>query len=90
MAKHPFNPDYRIPPGVTLHETIAIRGMGRDELAEKLGVTTRFVDLLILGDAVLTPEIATKLQEVLLIPAGFWNRAEAAYRRPLKETGATP
>jgi plasmid maintenance system antidote protein VapI len=80
--KYKLDPDYRMPPGITLLETISERGMSRDELAEEIGMSKAEVDSLILGDAALTPEIADKLASVTQIPAGFWNRAEATYRRP--------
>lgn len=85
MKKYKFEPDYRVPPGVTLAETIAEKRISRSELAEEIGMSLDGVNALILGDAALTPEIADKLYSVLRIPASFWNNAEACYRKPLKE-----
>lgn len=75
-----FNPDYAVPPGATLLETIEDLGMTQTELAQRMGRPLKTINEIINGKAEITAETAIQLERVTGIPAAFWNNAEATYR----------
>ncbi len=79
----PFNPDYAIPPGATLLETIEDLGMTQTELAQRMGRPLKTINEIIAGTAQIMPETALQLEKVTSIPAAFWNTAESNYRERL-------
>ena len=68
------------PPGATISEQLTNQGMNHKEFAQRLGMSQMQVNKLINGEVQLTPEIALKIEEVLGVPAKFWNNLEAIYR----------
>ena len=68
------------PPGATISEQLTNQGMNHTEFAQRLGMSQMQVNKLINGEVQLTPEIALKIEEVLGVPAKFWNNLEAIYR----------
>lgn len=60
------------PPGETIKEQLKQQHMSRKELA-----------LLLEGKALLTTEIANKLEKTLGVPARFWTRLEEIYLKKL-------
>ncbi|MEJ8548140.1 HigA family addiction module antitoxin [Brevibacillus borstelensis] len=80
-----FDPDYVVPPGETLLETIESLGMSQAELAERTGVTTKHINGIIKGKAAITPRTALQFERVLGVPATFWNNLETNYREKLAE-----
>ncbi len=78
-----FEPNYAVPPGATLLETIEVLGMSQSELAQRMGRPTKTVNEIINGKAAITPETALQLEKVVGIPASFWNTAERHYREIL-------
>ena len=78
-----FLPDYAIPPGETLDETIEALGMSRARLAGLTGRPKKTINEIICGKAAITPETALQLERVLGVPAKFWNNLEANYRKTL-------
>jgi len=83
MKINRFNPDIAFSPGETLLETIDALGMSQAELAARMKVTEKHINLIIKGEASLTEEIALKLERVLGIPASFWENLEHQYRQYL-------
>jgi addiction module HigA family antidote len=84
-----FTPDYAIPPGATLLETIQSRGFSQAELAKRTGRPLKTINEIIKGKTAITPETALQLEHVLGLPASFWNKLERNYREALaamKET----
>lgn len=75
-----YTPDEVSPPGATLREVLAERGMSQAELAERTGRPTKTINEIINGKSALTPETAIQLERVLGIPASFWNNREKNYR----------
>lgn len=75
-----YAPDYLVPPGEILEETLEARGIGKKAFAERIGRTPKFVSELIAGKAPLTPETALAIQHVLNQPASLWANLEANYR----------
>ena len=82
-----FEPDYLVPPGEILEETLQARGMGKQELAERIGRTPKFVSELIAGKAPLSPATAIALEHVLNTPASLWANLETNYRLRLASRG---
>lgn len=81
--KNQFMPDYAVPPGETLLETIEAIGMSQAELAERTGRPKKTINEIIKGKAAITPETALQFERVLGIPAGFWNNLERNYQETL-------
>lgn len=68
------------PPGATIQEQLENRGMHQSEFAKRMGLPEEHVSRLINGEAILSHEIALKLESVLGIPAEVWSNLEAVYR----------
>ena len=83
-----FSPDYIIPPGDTLKETLEVKGMSQTDLATRTGMADKTVSQIINGIAAISYEIAEKLELATGVPASFWNRRELSYREAIvrKET----
>ncbi|MDQ2731429.1 MAG: helix-turn-helix domain-containing protein [Armatimonadota bacterium] len=75
-----YRPDEVSAPGETLEEILEERQMTQTELAQRLGLAHKTVNEIIRGKAPLTHETALGLENVLGIPASFWNTYEMAYR----------
>ena len=71
------------PPGATIKEPLDDRGMTQKEFAGRMGVSEKHVSKLLGGAVHLTPDMAERLELVLGIPAGFWNKLEAIYQEKL-------
>ena len=69
-----------IPPGETIKEQLADRGMTQGEFALRMELPEQYVGKLLSGDVFLTPDVAACLELVLGVPAQFWSRLEAIYR----------
>lgn len=80
-----YEPDYAVPPGETLLETIEFMGMSQSELAERTGRPKKTINEIIKGKAAITSETSLQLERVLGIPASFWNNLERNYREKLAE-----
>jgi HTH-type transcriptional regulator/antitoxin HigA len=78
-----FEPDYAIPPGATLEETMETLGMTQRDLAHRTGLTVQTLNRIFKGEQPITYETANKLELVTGVPAGFWNNLEAQYREQL-------
>lgn len=75
-----FAPDYAVPPGEILEETLEARGIKKKEFAERCGLSEKTVSLIIHGKAPVLPETAIQFESVLGISAAIWNNLEAAYQ----------
>ena len=82
--KYGFSPDYAIPPGETLKETIEFKGMTQKELSKRTGLTVQSINRIYNGDQPINYETANKLDLVTGIPARFWNNLESKYREKLE------
>lgn len=78
-----FKPNYAVPPGTTLMETIEALGMSQAELAQRMGRPVKTINEIVNGKAAITPETALQLEKVVGVPASFWNNAERNYREIL-------
>ena len=82
-ADQSFQPDYAVPPGETLKETLATIGMTQAELAERTGRPKKTMNEIIMGKTAITSETALQLERVLGVPASFWNNLERNYQEGL-------
>jgi len=78
-----YVPDYAVPPGETLSETIEAIGMTQADLAARTGRTLKTINEIIKGKAPIRPKTALQLERVLGVPASFWNNREHNYREAL-------
>ncbi len=72
-----------IPPGETIKDQLEIREMHQNEFAERMGMSTKHISQLINGKVPLTHQTSLKLENVLGMPARFWNNLEALYQEDL-------
>lgn len=75
-----FEPDYAVPPGETLRETLESIGMTQADLARRAELSTKHVNQIIQGEAPITPETAVALERVTRVPARIWNGLEANFQ----------
>ena len=80
---YPFQPDYAVPPGVTLKEKLEAKGLSQAALALRSGMAEKTISQIVNGIAPISCETAEKLELVLGIPASFWNARERSYREML-------
>ena len=85
LNRSSFQPNYAVPPGETLGETLDYLGMTQAELAERTGRPKKTINEIISGKAAITAETALQLERVLGIPASFWNNLERNYRETLAQ-----
>lgn len=83
IKKKEFCPNYAIPPGETLRETLDAMGMSQAELAERTGRPKKTINEIISGKAAITAETALQLERVLGVPASFWTNLERNYQETL-------
>lgn len=69
------------PPGATIKEQLEDKGISQSEFATKMEMSEESLNRLLDGRARLTSEIATKLENILGVPAKFWLNLEAVYRK---------
>lgn len=77
---HPYAPQSVPAPGETLKETLEELDLPQADLARRTGLSIKHVNQLIQGAASLSPEVAILLEHTTGVPAGVWNRLEAAWR----------
>lgn len=87
--RYVFRPDYALPPGSTLRESLDEQGMSQADLASRTGLAEKTVSQIVNGIAPITYETADRLEMATGIPAGFWNRREATYREALARADET-
>ena len=75
-----YDPDSARPPGETLKEQLDALGIPQADLARRTGLSTKHINQIVQGTAVLTPETALLLERTTDIPASMWNQLEAAWR----------
>ncbi|KRT74914.1 MAG: plasmid maintenance system antidote protein [Deltaproteobacteria bacterium CSP1-8] len=75
-----YSPDYAVPPGETLLETIEALGMTQADLAARTGRTLKTINEIVKGKAPIRPDTALQLERALGVPASFWNNRERNYR----------
>ena len=77
---HHYDPEVVLPPGDTLAELLEERGMTQAEFAERTGLLEEHIDLVVVGRAPLTPEIAAVLERETGVSTRVWASLETAFR----------
>lgn len=83
ISHHGYEPDYAVPPGRTLLETIEALGIDQRELATRSGLSAKHINQIMSGSAPITHETAIRLERVTGVVARMWNTLEANYREQL-------
>lgn len=76
-----FTPDYAVHPGETIKEWQEIQGTSDEEFAEQLDVSTTILEQLFAGEQPINKRLANRLELAIGIPASFWMKLEANYRK---------
>ena len=80
MKLNEFQPDYFTPPGDVIGEWLEEKKMTQVQLALRLGLSAKTLNLIIKSKAALSHATALKLERVTGISANFWNSMEALYQ----------
>lgn len=83
MRDNTFRPNYAIPPGETLQETLTALGMTQAELAKRIDQFRRIIKEIVRGKAAITTGMAFELDRALGIPASFWINLEKNYQKSM-------
>lgn len=75
-----FDPDYAAAPGALLEVVLRRLDLSQADLADRAGLSTKYVNQLIKGKATLSPAVAVRLESVTGVAAEIWARLEADYR----------
>jgi addiction module HigA family antidote len=78
-----YEPDYVVTPGEILEENLEAHNIKKNDLAQRCGLSTKTVSLIINGTAPISPETALCFQRVLGVSANIWSNLEANYRLSL-------
>jgi addiction module HigA family antidote len=65
-ARDEFKPNYAVPPGETLRETLESLGMSQAELAQRTGRPKKTINEIIKGKTAITAETAIQLERALV------------------------
>ena len=76
-------PDFAVPPGETLIETLESLHMTQADLAKRTGRPLKTINEIIRGVTRILPETALQFEQVLGVPASFWLNLERNYREIL-------
>ncbi|ETY73058.1 HigA family addiction module antitoxin [Lactiplantibacillus fabifermentans] len=74
-------PNYVTNPSATLREVLTELNMTQVELAERMGITRKYVGELLTGKARILPQTAAELAFVLAVPTDFWLTLQLNYDR---------
>ncbi len=84
----PFEPDYAVPPGATIEETVLCKAW--EEFYKATGLNNDQVGELLEGRLQIDQALAEKLGAHLGQPASYWLTAEKNYRATLERLRDTP
>jgi len=79
-SENNFTPAIAIPPGETIRENMVYLGMNQEELAARLGITTKHLSNILNGLVPITHDTALKLESVIGPSAEFWMELESNYQ----------
>ncbi len=83
MGNKDFSPDYAIPPGETVLETMEALGMTQVQLSLRTGLSKKHINQIISGEAPITTQSTLLFEKVFGVPASFWSNLERNYRDAL-------
>ena len=77
--KDGFDPDYAVPPGEILKESMDSLGISKKEFSKLTGLTVQSLNRIIKGEQPITYDMANMFELVTNVPAKLWNNLEANY-----------
>lgn len=80
MTDQSYISDLAIPPGEYLEEVLDDLELSQAELARRMGRPPQVINEIIKGEKAITPDTAIQLEQVVGVPAEFWNNLESEYR----------
>ncbi|AOZ93319.1 ImmA/IrrE family metallo-endopeptidase [Paenibacillus crassostreae] len=84
MVNHyEYEPNYAVPPGETLLDTLEELGMTQAELAKRMNRPVKTINEIIKGKAEITPATSLELEKSTGVPSALWNNLEKKYRDKL-------
>jgi HTH-type transcriptional regulator/antitoxin HigA len=75
-----FEPDYAVAPGDFLEAVLRRLDLSQSELADRTGLSTKYINQLVNKKATLSPETAVRLETVTGVAVEIWARLEAEFR----------
>jgi len=78
-----YKPDFIVPPGEILEETLKVRNLGKGEFAQRTGLSMKTISLILAGKAPILPDTALQFEQVLGVSAELWTGLETRYRLAL-------
>lgn len=84
IKPYKFEPDYAVPPGATIAETLREKGIAPEDFSDRMGLTGCEYARLISGDLPIDDKMAMRLKEITGIPHTFWCNRERSYRETVK------
>ena len=79
-SENSFAPAIAISPGETIRENMVYLGMNQEELAARIGTTTKHLSNILNGIAPITHDTALKLESVIGPSAEVWMELESNYQ----------
>ncbi len=79
-VEYRHSPEVVFPPGETLAELLAERGIAQAEFVGRTGLTAERVNLIVNGQAPITAELAELLERETGVSAAVWANLEATFR----------
>lgn len=80
---YPYEPNYGVPPGESLKETLDALAITQVDLAERTELSPKHINQIIKGAATISPETALRFERVTGVAARVWTRLEANYQEHL-------
>lgn len=78
-----YKPDFVVPPGDILEETLEARNLGKGEFARRTGLSMKTISLILAGKAPILPDTALQFERVLGVSAELWSSLESRFRLAL-------
>jgi len=75
-----YDPDFIVPPGEILEETLEAKTIAKGDFAKRTGLSMKTISLILSGKAPILPETALQFERVLGVSAEIWTNLEARYR----------
>lgn len=68
-----------VPPGMDINEWLVENDLTQNEMALRLGISSKHLNQVIKGKVPLSHDLALNLEKVTAIPARYWNSRESQY-----------
>jgi len=78
-----YKPDFVVPPGEILEETLEAQNLGKGEFARRTGLSMKTISLILAGKAPILPDTALQFERVLGVSAELWTGLESRFRLAL-------